>query len=386
MKLLINPYSSISVSSVNDHDILKQIISEKAKISSVKIDKPAILYGAGNLGKMARDFFNHLNLPFLYVVDIFADKYKNSSEWKNIKIIRPDEVEKKDKENCLLVICIVTVPMIELQNKLGKEGWKNTAFFYDVSQSFSKQYPLNNGWFLNLEKSDEKKIEKVFRDLKDEKSRQHYLQFLAWRKFRSELIFKNFGINHEDRFFIPEIIKNFKKEVFMDCGAHFGLVVEKFLSLTGRKYEMIYAIEPDRKSLKTLEKKLKNIPKVKIIKKALSDRDGKGKFYEGFDFSSKLDPKGNANVKTTTLDSLNISPTFIKMHLEGGEYKALKGGLKTIVKSRPMLAITLYHNSDGVFKIPTFLRKNLRNYDYYFRLHSFAGTGAVLYAIPKERN
>jgi len=158
------------------------------------------------------------------------------------------------------------------------------------------------------------------------------------------------------------------------------------LKIVKNKYKAVYAIEPDNASFKILEKKLGNTEKIKTIKFALSNKNSKEKFYDGFDFASKIDKKGKNLIKTAKLDSLNIEATFIKMHLEGGELNALKGATKTIKRQRPIVAVTLYHNQDGVWKIPLFLINNTKNYRYYMRMHSWAGTGAVFYAIPEEKN
>ena len=92
-------------------------------------------------------------------------------------------------------------------------------------------------------------------------------------------------------------------------------------------------------------------------------------------------------VEIVNLDEflINLYPTFIKVHVEGMELNVLKGSMKIICKSRPILVITTYHNSDGVYKIPELLINNLNDYSFYFRLHGYCGTQSVLYAIPNER-
>ena len=74
------------------------------------------------------------------------------------------------------------------------------------------------------------------------------------------------------------------------------------------------------------------------------------------------------------------------MHLEGEEFNALKGSIKTLQICRPIVAVTLYHSKDGAWDIPLFLTNNLPDYNFHIRCHAYAGTGVVMYAIPKERN
>jgi hypothetical protein len=63
----------------------------------------------------------------------------------------------------------------------------------------------------------------------------------------------------------------------------------------------------------------------------------------------------------------------------------LKGARQTLLTSRPIVAVTVYHNADGMWRTPLWLMQTLPDYRFLFRSHSWCGTGAVVYAIPKER-
>ncbi|MCL5030017.1 MAG: FkbM family methyltransferase [Bacteroidetes bacterium] len=389
IKIDLEPYTSVTVSSLKEvDDLLEDVLSLDFQLQPRIIDKPVILYGAGSLGKMARDFFTYLKIPFLYIVDKNANQNKKDESWKNIDIVHPDEVGETHKKNNLLVICVVTTPLIPLRDELKNNGWEDIAFFYDISQAYCDRHPLNNGWFLGkLNDNDKESIRKVFSLFADDVSRSYYVQFITWRKLRTELLFSDLEINNDNRFFIPEITNVLRgDEIFLDCGAHKGSVIEKYLKLVNKDYKEIWAIEPDPLNIDALKTRLVNKPNIHVINHALSNKNGKEKFYQGFNFASKLSENGNDIIDITKLDRLNIAATFIKMHLEGGELNAITGAQKTIKENRPIIAITLYHNSDGVWRIILFLMNLLENYCFHFRLHSWAGTGAVLYAIPIERN
>lgn len=386
--LELNPYSSAKMdiqTFEEGSEVLEKILTSDVKILPIYIDKQVILYGAGNLGKMAKNFFDYLNIPFLYFVDKNADLLKFDADWGGIEIIPPDKVKEKDKKNCMLIVCIVTAQLIALRDDLKADGWEDIVFFYDVCEAYSDRYPLSNGWFLNKPSENEiDDIKKVISAL-DDISQMHYLQFIAWRRLRIELLLKGIQIIN-NRYFIPELTDILhENEVFVDCGAHNGSVTKKFVEVTNGKYNKIYAIEADKDNFAALENNLKNIPNTTTIKCALGDKNGEEKFYQGFDYASKVNKFGNETVKITTLDSLNIPATFIKMHLEGGELSSLTGALNTIKKYRPILAVTIYHNPDGVSKIPLYLMSCMQEYRYYMRLDSWGGTGAVFYAIPEER-
>ncbi len=385
-------YSGIRLSSkLNKNLILENILSSDTKKESdfnYHTKDGVVLFGAGKLGRMAKEFLDYKKIPILYVIDIYAQKYKKDPFWKNTKILHPDQIFKNKKEKSeLIIICIVTSPIIPIKKYLQKNGYKKIELFYDFAQKNKTNHPLNNGWSIGkINKKEKDNIKRLFDNLKDNTSQENYLQFLAWRKLKIELQFQNTKIEDDNRFFIDEILQTLKNdEIFLDCGAHKGFVIDKFLKIVKNKYKKIYAIEPDINNLKILKENVKNIKSIKIINKVLSDKNKKIKFYEGFDFASKIHKYGNKIKTTTTMDLLNIPATFIKMHLEGEELNCLKGGIKTIKKYRPIITATIYHNKDGLWKTPLFAIKNLKEYSYFIRMHTWAGAGVVLYCIPKER-
>ena len=90
-------------------------------------------------------------------------------------------------------------------------------------------------------------------------------------------------------------------------------------------------------------------------------------------------------LRSITLDSLDLAPDFIKLHLEGAELDALRGARETIRRHRPIIAVTTYHNADGIWRTPAWLMDTLEDYRFLMRLHSGCGTGAVVYALPQEQ-
>ena len=118
---------------------------------------------------------------------------------------------------------------------------------------------------------------------------------------------------------------------------------------------------------------------------ALSDNEGEAVFHCGLDYASQLSRTGSMRVRTRPIDALGLSPTFIKLHLEGAELTALKGARQTLLDHRPIVATTVYHNDDGIWRTADWLMETLSDYRFLFRNHSWCGTGAVIYAIPQER-
>ncbi len=68
-------------------------------------------------------------------------------------------------------------------------------------------------------------------------------------------------------------------------------------------------------------------------------------------------------------------PVFFKLHLEGAEHDALLGGLATIRHHRPIIAATVYHDADGLYRTARLMMTALEDYRFLFRLHAGAGQG-----------
>lgn len=139
--------------------------------------------------------------------------------------------------------------------------------------------------------------------------------------------------------------------VVFDIGANVGCHALNLARLVGPQGE-IYAFEPTNWAYKKLEKNLslnKWLNNVIIERLALSDEIG---FNKRYSFRSKWDVEGNSTDKEEgvinyiTLDAYcekhSISDVdFIKIDVDGYERKIIKGGMKILKKSRPVIIIEM---------------------------------------------
>jgi FkbM family methyltransferase len=372
--------------------LLLDELAEKACChAAVPADRPLALYGAGNLGRLARDFLNAVGQDFILALDRSAHDLAGHPDWVGVRLIHPDETTKGDRTGIRLVISVVTSAYVPIERALMDRGFNDVVPFYDLAESFRHLHPLSNGWFAPpLTERDRTGVARVLSQWDDDVSRAHHLQFLAWRRLREEWTFANAPVPACDRFFIPEIVAALRdNEILIDAGAHHGLVIEALVRHTQGKFRRILAIEPDLINRARLEENLDRLlpddARVTIDDCALCDHNGEASFHSGLDYASQLSDKGETSVRTGRIDSLGLSPTFIKLHLEGAELAALNGAKQTLLNCRPIVATTVYHNGDGIWKTANWLMETLADYRFFFRNHSWCGTGAVIYAIPSER-
>lgn len=124
-----------------------------------------------------------------------------------------------------------------------------------------------------------------------------------------------------------------------------------------------------------------------------------GEYYALYDVHTKLGMKFcnynaridldscECDIETAVIDDYfkDIKVGFIKMDIEGAERKALAGGMRTIKRDRPILAISIYHGLEDVVEIPKMLMRELNNYHFVVRHHSYTYSETVLYGVPAEQ-
>jgi FkbM family methyltransferase len=372
--------------------LLDEIAHAPCPFAPVAADRALALYGAGNMGRLARDYLKAVQYgDLVLVVDREAARLSEDPRWAGARMLHPDEVPADAKRGIRLALSVVTTPYVPLEASLLADGYEDVVPFYDVAECFRHLHPLSNGWFAApLTAQDRDNTVAVLARWHDDVSRAHHLQFLAWRRLREEWSFADAPVANDNRFFIPEVMQALRDdEDFLDAGAHYGGVIEAFARHTGGTFRHIAAIEPDPANRAVLAENLRRrVPqdtRITVYDCALSDVEGEAAFHNGLDYASQLSGTGHLRVMRRRLDSLGLLPTFIKLHLEGAELPALRSARDTLLKSRPLVAATVYHNDDGIWKTADWLMQTLPDYRFLFRAHSWCGTGAIVYAIPQER-
>ena len=137
------------------------------------------------------------------------------------------------------------------------------------------------------------------------------------------------------------------KGVALDVGAHVGLWARDLC----QQFHAVICFEPIPEHFECLENNLRGYTNYKLFNSALSDKDAVLHF--------KVDPKGTGGTCVTkepalsqyqaiTLDSLNIEAIdFIKLDCEGWEEFVLKGGMKTILKTKPIINVEQRERKKG---------------------------------------
>ncbi|MFG1480151.1 FkbM family methyltransferase [Xanthobacter sp. V4C-4] len=354
--------------------------------------RPLWLYGAGSLGKLAYAHLAAVGQPVAGVIDRNAAACAADPAWAGVPVLAPEAVPEAVRAQALCAVAIVTLPYAPLEAALNQAGWAHCVPVYDVTEAFRDQHPLGNGWFAAPLGADALEAAgRVLAGFADAQSRAHYLRFAAWRLARQEWEFSGAPVEPATRFFIPEVSRALgHAERFLDAGAHHGTVVARLLEITRGAISTVWAVEPDAESRAVLNAYVGGLDldlraRIQVLDAVLGARAEAVRFHEGLGYASQIAPTGRTLRASVPLDALTLDPSFVKLHLEGGERDALAGARQTLLRHRPIIAATVYHDAAGLIETPAWLMSELPDYSVLMRTHGWCGTGAVLYAIPTER-
>lgn len=367
---------------------------EKPIVENIDLkDKEILLYGAGKLGELAINALNHIGITPKLIVDRSPEK--QGKLLNGIKIISPEDIDKNDKAQSIFAICTVNVSFNELYDFLKSHDCIHIIPFFDMIQGYSSELGITNGWVCNkLSQADKVDVLKIYNEFQDDVSRALYLQVLYWRIKREEILFKDAKVTVGEKFFPKDIMPKAKQdEIFVDCGAYNGYIINDFLKYCNYTFKKIIAFEPDYENYSALNKYVASLDndvnhKIEIHNYGVGEEKGKMYFHSGLGEASRVDCNHSGeSININAIDNIfkNDDITYLKIHVEGHEVKVLKGALNVIKKSRPIVGVTIYHDEEGLWKVPKFLMDNLNEYLFYNRLHCYCGIASVLYAIPKEK-
>lgn len=165
---------------------------------------------------------------------------------------------------------------------------------------------------------------------------------------------KDFGLSKQlwiNGFREPECTKYFKAmlnfdDVVLDIGANIGY----YVLMESRYTKEIYALEPLPENYKFLTSNIiiNNIRNVTLSPDAVGNHKGQQSFFIGKkkNQANMFSGVNQTTVNCTTVDAFckenNIKPTVIRMDIEGYEYYAINGMLKTLKKNNCKLFFEIH--------------------------------------------
>jgi FkbM family methyltransferase len=276
------------------------------------------------------------------------------------------EHERKIAENFNIYLSNISITDRKNRLKKLKEGLDakskkeidNTIFRYKI---LLKNNFINKKNLLTLQEIvEQKEIKRI--------KRYNYKKYYKFDKISPEVLYGLSGLN-----WLPEKQKNkLKNKTLLDLGAYSGdSALSFYYNFLPKK---IYAFEPEANNFKILEKNCNKLNNNIIIpiKKAISNKKTRGNMLNDATSSKIRNDKNLQEIEITTIDNFVLENkieniNLIKMDIEGEETNALLGAEKTILKYKPILAISIYHNPQDFFEIKPWLKKLVPEYRFIIK-------------------
>lgn len=186
------------------------------------------------------------------------------------------------------------------------------------------------------------------------------------------------------------------EDIVIDAGGGWGDTAVYFADLVGPRGK-VYTLEFIEDNLRIIQQNLAVNPgfdqRVQLVRHGLWDTsDCLINFSENGSASRLLEgaPSDTAgeSIITITIDDLLEKHQldrvdFIKMDIEGAEERALLGAAKTLRRHAPKLAISAYHRTDDLARLPALIKTLNPAYSLYLKHATPVRQETVLFAIAK---
>ena len=321
-----------------------------------KTTKPIVLYGMGN---GADKIINVLESKSIKFQGVFAsDGFVRDKLFHGHKISSYNELKQSFGDMIVLLCFGSSLPnVIENILKIAAE-----------QELYAPEVPVIGGGLFdsNFLKEHKSELEWVYNRLADDISRKTFENVVKYKLSGkiNYLLECEVSANEPYDTFFP-----LSNDSFLDLGAYNGDTALDFAARC-QNYKSIFAVEPDKKTFKKLLKNTEGLESFTAINACITDCCKTVKFQMLGGRNSVLGD-GKDEIEGISVDSLAISPTYIKMDIEGQELAGIKGSIDTILKHKPKMLISAYHRTEDLITIPKAVFDIRDDYKIYLRHFSY---------------
>lgn len=355
-----------------------------------------VLFGAGGFGRRTLAGLRAAGLEPLAFADNRAALWGTSVD--GLAVLSPEQAAQQFASTAAFVVTIWGAGsphrFAHSVEQLGELGCPVVIPATWLSWRYSTQllpfYALDLPSRLLAEASE---VRRAFRILADDRSRAEYVSQIEWRLYGDPSVLSHPVEGRQ--YLVTDVALPLRDDVVLDCGAYDGDTLRSWLKDRGDSFARYLALEPDPLTLVRLQRCVAKLPadiagRVQILPYSVSDSTGPVTFSASGLLSSSLSPGEGVVVESIRLDDLDrqlggITPTFVKVDIEGAELDALDGGAELLGRSHPLIAIAVYHCQDHLWRVPLAVHELWPEYRCFLRPHNEEGWDLILYAVPPER-
>ncbi len=336
--------------------------------------KPIILYGMGNGADKIAD---ELERRGMEVAGYFAsDDFVRGQLFRGKRVMKYAEVKVLYPECVILVAFASQLP--DVMARMYAIDAENELYVPDVpvvgGRVFDKEFYEENLDLIN-------KARELF---DDDESRRIYDNILMY-KLTGKLSYLKAATSSQEEVF-DSVLSCERYKACADLGAYNGDSVREFMQKFP-SLEKVVSLEPDRRNFKKLARFVEEegLSFAECHNCAAWCENGEMAFSQSGNRNARAG-EGKGVVAVRTLDSIldGRAVDYIKYDVEGSEYEALLGSMKTIETYKPDLLVSLYHRNEDIFRLPIFVHSLLKDHKLYLRRFPYVPAWDLnLYAIKK---
>lgn len=354
-------------------------------------DAPLVLYGAGNLGQSVVTRLRRAGVePAAFADDTPA---KQGTTIEGLRVMPVREVVKRFGRQTVFAVTIFNpqTSFLAIARRVREATDSRIVSFMSLAWRYPEHFLPHYQFELPqhiLAKAPD--IRRGFDVFADDESRR---QFVAHLRFRLWLDFEALPASGKGDYFPSDVIGPLPGDTrFVDCGAYDGDTVRRFLKHQRGEFGSIYAFEPDPINVERLRDYVATLDhatqsKVHIFHAGAGGRRQRLPFNATGNMGATFDGSGDFEVDVLPVHDvvpINGSLTYLKLDVEGAERDALEGAEKLIRGARPVLAISVYHRPDDLWKLPLCIHELGLGYRLFLRTQGEDGVDVVCYAVPPK--
>lgn len=339
------------------------LVKEKSLWQNLKSEnKPIVLYGTGNGADKIIDVLEKYGIT---VSGVFAsDGFVRDRYFRGFKVLSIEEAENQFGNDFVVLLSFGTnLPEVYENIKKIAESHPLYAPFVPLFGEgiVTNEYIESNG-------SD---MEEACGLFADERSKKLFLDIINFRLSGKISYLQDTELPEES---YRNIFAASEINTVIDCGAYRGDSADDIISALSVK--RVIAAEPDTRTFKKLCEYGKEECRAEIIPVNCAVGSDSG----SVEFSATAGRSGSTTrvahrskteeVALCTVDELSTcygKPDLIKYDVEGDEWEALSGSLDAITNFRPSLAVSVYHRTDDLHKLPLYIHSLLPQAKLYLR-------------------
>jgi FkbM family methyltransferase len=347
------------------------------------------LYGAGTLGRTALAGLRAAGVEPVAFADDTPEKRGRTLD--GLPVMPPAEIAERYGARAVFAVTILNprLSFLGAKRRLEAHGAGRVVSFLSLAWKYPARLLPHYQYELPQDLLAEARgVREAFDVWADDESRR---QFVAHLRFRLRADYGALPARSRDIYFPADVPLALGADAtFVDCGAYDGDTLREFLRHVGGRFRAVHAFEPDAENCRRLREFVSTLGdgaahKIHVHHAGVGAARARMSFDATGNTGASLKPGGAAQVEVVPVDEV-VEPdgasVYVKYDVEGAEGDALRGTERLIARSRPALAVSVYHLPDDFWRLPLYLKSLPADYRLFLRTHGEDGMDLICYAIP----